>query len=89
MYSGGGSWGGSSLFKNLRFIGWDSDVNDCGAEQSAIGTDWDHPDYHPIAHFEDILFKDTDESAMFKFDSPKQGWANPTDCGDFTCTGLY
>lgn len=70
MYAFGGSWGGTSLFKNLRFIGWDADLNACGAEQSAIGTDWEHPDYHPIAHFEDILFENTDESAMFKFDAP-------------------
>ena len=31
MHSAGGSWGGSSLFSNLKFIGWDSDLNHCGA----------------------------------------------------------
>ena len=32
MHKGGGTWGGSSLFKNLKFVGWDSDLNHCGAE---------------------------------------------------------
>ena len=26
---------------------------------------------------------------MFKLDSPNPGWANPNDCGTYTCTGLY
>jgi len=26
---------------------------------------------------------------MFGFGSPAQGWANLSDCGTFTCTGLY
>ena len=26
---------------------------------------------------------------MFGFGAPDPSWANPTDCGDFTCTGLY
>lgn len=42
-----------------------------------------------MTHFKSITFVNTDESAMFHFNSPSQGWANPADCGDFTCTGLY
>lgn len=30
MYTTGGSWSGSSLYKNLKFIGFDSATNDCG-----------------------------------------------------------
>lgn len=26
---------------------------------------------------------------MFNIPNPPQGWANPSDCVDFTCTGLY
>lgn len=27
MYSAGGSWGGDSLFENLKFFNWDSKIN--------------------------------------------------------------
>ena len=30
-YDKGGSWGGTSLFKNLKFIGFDSKTNHCGS----------------------------------------------------------
>lgn len=32
MYVGGGSWGGTSLFKNIKFIGFDSEKTPCGAK---------------------------------------------------------
>jgi hypothetical protein len=47
------------------------------------------PDYLPMGHFEQINFHDTIESAMFWMASPSPGWANPDDCGPFTCTGPY
>ena len=77
------------MFKDLTFIGFDSRTNSCGASQAAIKTNGGHSDYHPIAHFSRIEFRNTDESALFAFDSPSQGWANGADCGPFTCTGLY
>lgn len=89
MFKQGGSWEGSSLFKNIKFIGFDSAFNDCGASQAAITTNFKHPDFHPLANFEMITFMNTDESAMFAFDSPPQSWANLSDCWTFTCTGLY
>ena len=89
MYASGGSWVGTSLFKDLQFIGFDSSKNTCGGAQAAITTNGASSDYHPVAHFQDIKFKNTDQSALFKFDSPSQGWANLADCGTFTCTGLY
>ena len=30
MYSDGGKWGGSSLFKDLTFVGFDSNRSSCG-----------------------------------------------------------
>jgi len=54
MIMGGGSWGGESLFNNLRFIGWDKAENECGASQAAIGTNYKHSDYHPLANFRNI-----------------------------------
>lgn len=32
---------------------------------------------------------DSDPKALFKLFSPPKGWANQSDCGEFTCTGLY
>lgn len=89
MFSQGGGWGGSSLFKKNKFIGFDSKYSACGGTQAAIGTNSKHSDYHPIANFRDNIFINTDESALFKFEPPSQGWANGADCGPFTCTALY
>ena len=89
MFTDGGSWGGSSLMKDNKFIGYESKTTTCGGEQSAIVTNNVHPDYHPLTKFLRTEFKDVDESAMFSFGSPPEDWANHTDCGDFTCTGLY
>lgn len=50
MFSKGGGWGGTSLFKDLKFIGWNSKTNTCGNSQAAITTNGAHSDYHPIAH---------------------------------------
>jgi hypothetical protein len=76
MHKAGGGWGGTSLFKNLKFVGWDSDLNHCGAKQRAITTNFIHSDYHPLANFRFITFEDSDESALYGFDSPDPGWAN-------------
>ena len=50
MYGEDGGWGGTSMFKDLKFIGWDSNINQCGASQAAIKTN-KTPNYHPIANF--------------------------------------
>ena len=47
------------------------------------------PDYHAIATFRQNKFLDTDATALVRLFSPNAKWANPTDCGVFTCTGLY
>ena len=88
-YKAVGGWGGTSLLRNLKFIGFDSKTNHCGSKQYAITTNNAHSDYHPIAEFRGIKFINTDESAMFGLGSPSAGWANLNDCGTFTCTGLY
>ena len=64
MYNEDGYWGGTSLFENIRFIGFNSDTNSCGKKQHAIVTN-KTPDYHPIAYYKNIHFIDTDEKAMF------------------------
>jgi len=88
MFDDDGGWGGTSLFENIRFIGFNSDTNSCGRKQHAIVTNGT-PNYHPIAYYRNIHFIDTGEKAMFNLRSPSQGWANLSDCGVFTCTGLY
>lgn len=61
MFSGGGGWGGESLFIDNTFIGFDNKVSACGGNQAAIGTNPYHPDYHPIAHFRKNKFVNQDE----------------------------
>lgn len=54
LFSAGGGWGGTSNFKDLKFIGFENRIKDCGATQAAIKTNHGHSDYHPIAHFNHI-----------------------------------
>jgi hypothetical protein len=75
--------------KDNKFIGYASKTTDCGGVQSAIVTNDAHSDYHPLAQFVGTEFKNVDESAMFGFGKPRQEWAIPKECGEFTCTGLY
>ena len=82
LIRGGGSWGGTSLYKDLKFIGWEYMRQECGKPQHAIATNYGHVNYHPMANFRRIEFKNTDKSAMFRLDSPSQI------CGNFVCTGL-
>lgn len=89
MFKQGGGWGGTSMYEGNRFIGYDSRTNHCGSPQMAIGNNLHHSDYHPIAHFRNNKFIDTDESALYYLHTPPKGWANLSDCGTFTCTGLY
>jgi len=89
MFSQGGGWGGESLFHSNKFIGFNSRTNACGSTQAAIVSNERQPDYLPITTFRQNSFIDTDESAMFNLYSPSPGWANLSDCGTFTCTGLY
>ena len=70
MFAAGGTWGGSSLFKDIKFIGYDRKETSCGGSQAAIVTNFVHPDYHPRANFLRVNFENTDKSAMFAFDSP-------------------
>jgi hypothetical protein len=87
MLAGGGSHG-TSLYKDILFKGLDGETK-CGKKQTAIVTNFLHSDYHPIGQFEFMEFRDTREENIIHMSSPSPGWANPDDCGPFTCTGLY
>lgn len=86
--SGGGSHGESHVH-HIKFIGFESPRNSCGGKQYATGSNPLHSDYSPTVWLDNIEFIDTHEEAMIWMASPSPGWANPDDCGPFTCTGLY
>jgi len=47
------------------------------------------PDFVPPQYFSDTIFEDVEDGGIaFLFDPPR-GWANPTDCGNFPCTGPW
>ena len=87
MMSGGGAHG-TSLYENIVFIGLDGKTK-CGKRQVAIQTNHLHSDYHPYGEFRFMEFRDTSKENIIHMSSPSPGWANPDDCGPFTCTGLY
>lgn len=43
-------------------------------------------DYIPMHTFSNTRFYDVQDSAMIWIEDPPQGWANPTDCGEWPCT---
>jgi hypothetical protein len=47
------------------------------------------PDYVPYSYFYNPKFINQAKEALAFIPNPDQGWANPTDCVEFTCTGLY
>ena len=89
MFEGGGSFKCTTLLEGNSFIGFNSTQKECGGVQTAVGVNMHAPDYVPIANFLNTNFIDSDEDAMFYFSSPLSEWANPDQCGDFTCSGLY
>lgn len=72
----------------MEFIGFSSSETTCGSMQVALRP-YLSPDYVPYVQFFDPLFTDLDKDAMVHIPEPPQSWANPSDCVEFTCTGLY
>jgi hypothetical protein len=85
----GGGHHGTSKVHDIFFSGFESATNTCGGKQYATGSNPLHSDYSPMVLYENIEFHNTAEEAMVWMASPNPGWANPDDCGPFTCTGLY
>ena len=47
------------------------------------------PDYTPFATMRNIRFTNVAHEALAWIQDPPQGWANKSDCVEFTCTGMY
>jgi hypothetical protein len=73
----------------MEFIGFDTPITTCGSRQAALMPYKSSADYVPFSQFFDPIFTDLDKDSLAFIPNPPQGWANPTDCVDFTCTGLY
>ena len=80
-----GSWGGNVKLENVNFNNFASKTQ-CGAKQHAIKRNKSSSDYIPINEFKYTKFRNVQNEAVIFIDDPPQGWANPTDCGDFPCT---
>ena len=80
--------GGAGYYYDMEFIGFNAKTTTCGSRQSAMKP-YLSPDYIPFVQFFDPLFTNLAKEALAFIPNPPQGWANPSDCVDFTCTGLY
>lgn len=47
------------------------------------------PDYTPYATFTGLILDNVAREALTYIQDPPQGWANLSDCVEFTCTGMY
>lgn len=88
LFKSSGGLSGSGHYYDMQFIGFESKTTTCGSIQTAIRP-WLSPDYIPFANFYEPLFTNQEKEALAYIPDPPQSWANPTDCVDFTCTGLY
>ena len=80
-----GSWGGDVILENVNLNDFAA-TTECGAKQHLIKRNKSSSDYIPINTFKFTKFRNVQENAFAFIDDPPQGWANPTDCGDFPCT---
>lgn len=79
---------GDSVVRNVEMINFTTATKVCGARQAAI-MPLLAPDYTPYAVFENVLFDNVAHEAVTFIQDPPLGWANPSDCVEFTCTGMY
>ena len=80
--------GGEAIYKNVRLINWTTARKSCGATQAAIKPAT-APDYTPYSKFVGLTMDNVAREALTFIVDPPQGWANPSDCVEFTCTGMY
>lgn len=72
----------------MQFIGFENSTTTCGTNQAALKP-FLSPDYIPYVQFFNPVFTNLNKEALAYIMDPPQGWANPSDCVEFTCTGLY
>ena len=80
--------GGETEYKNVRLVNFEEKEKDCGAKQFAIRP-FLAPDYTPYASFSGLTFDNVAHEAMLYIEDPPATWANPAQCVEFTCTGMY
>ena len=88
LFKASGAMTGKARYKGVEFINYKSKKTECGSSQAAIRV-FTNPDYTPYAEFINPKFENLDLDALVTIPDPPQGWANPEDCVEFTCTGLY
>ena len=88
LFKSSGAMTGKATYRDVEFIGYSDRKTQCGSTQVAIRV-WKNPDYIPYAEFLWPRFENVDKDALVAIPDPSPGWANPKDCVEFTCTGLY
>lgn len=82
-----GVWKHNTLFKAVTFHNFNnSKIAGCESRQYCMGPNSYASDHIHIQNFENIVFDNVHEDAVAHIYDPPQGWANPTDCGNFPCT---
>ena len=88
LFGGSGAMTGQATYTRVEFINYTGKTTSCGAAQAAIRV-FSNPDYTPYAEFISPTFRNVAQDALVAIPDPSPGWANPSDCVEFTCTGLY
>jgi hypothetical protein len=81
-----GAWAGETLYKNNKFINFNTNKTLCGAPQAIFKTNKYDSDYIPIQNFEYTEFENCHEDAMAYLMDPPEQWNNLDDCIGFPCT---
>lgn len=82
------TWGGTVTLTDVTFNNFKALTGEgCGKKMAAIKRNKYQSDYIPIHKFQTITFNNVENDALVYLEDPDPGWANPTDCIEWPCTG--
>lgn len=81
------SWGGNTLYENIRFKNFNTSTTWCGTMQRLFAINGLSPDYNPEVRLVNPIFENVHFDTYAYLFTPPNDWATIDDCGQFPCTG--
>jgi hypothetical protein len=81
------TWWVKVNYTGLSLNDFTSQVTSCGAKQTVFGLNYSAPDYVDMINMIDSTINNVATEALAYIFDPLPGWANISDCGEWSCTG--
>ena len=85
---GDACWGALNFYENITFVDFKKETL-YGLKNSILGYANSASDYSPTTVLTNSRFINVAKESLGYLSSPKPGWANVKDCGNFPCTAPY